>query len=62
MLAFLEFLGRLLILPGDWMADRLGIGKEENRELVRMLANGFFWIMVVVLGLGIWTSTLPIYN
>ena len=52
----------LFIAPGDLIADRLGVTKDENRDLVRMLVNGLFWIAVVVVGLAIWTSTLPIYR
>jgi hypothetical protein len=52
----------LFIFPGDMIADRLGITKDENRDLVRMLVNSLFWIGVVIVGLAIWTSTLPIYN
>ena len=52
----------LFIAPGDLISDRLGITKDENRDLVRMLVNGLFWIAVVVVGLAIWTSTLPIYR
>ncbi len=58
----LRNLGRLLILPGDWAADRLGVSREENRDLVRMLINGLFWIFIAIFGLAIWTSTLSIYN
>jgi hypothetical protein len=29
---------------------------------VRMLVNSLFWIRVAVVGLAIWTSTLPQYN
>ena len=50
------------LAPGDLLADRLGITKDENRDLVRMLVNGLFWIGVAVVGLAIWTSTLPIYQ
>ena len=52
----------LFIFPGDMISDRLGITKDENRDLVRMLVNSLFWIGVVIVGLAIWTSTLPIYN
>jgi len=58
----LEALLKLFILPGDWVADRLGVAREENRGLVRMLINGFFWILIAIVGLAIWTSTLPIYQ
>ena len=37
-----------------------GLGvKGRNRDLVRMLVNGLFWIAVGVIGLAIWTSTVP---
>src|SRR5262245_63741548 len=52
----------LFLAPGDLIADRLGVTKDENRDLVRMLVNGLFWIGVAVVGLAIWTSTLPIYR
>ena len=53
---------RVLIFPGDWVSDRIGITQSDNRDLVRMLVNSLFWIMIVVTGLALWTSTLPIYN
>ncbi|WP_274426808.1 hypothetical protein [Chelativorans sp. YIM 93263] len=62
MRAILDTLIWLLLLPGDWVSDRLGVSKEENRDLVRMLINGFFWITIAIIGLAIWTSTLPIYE
>jgi hypothetical protein len=52
----------LLIFSGDVISDRLGVSKDENRDLVRMLVNSLLWIGVVVIGLAIWTSTLPIYQ
>lgn len=52
----------LFIAPGDLISDWLGVTKDENRGLVRMLVNSLVWIMVVVIGLMIWTSTLPIYQ
>lgn len=58
----LDALGRLFIFPGEWAASRLGVPDTQNRELVRMLINSLFWIAVVVAGLFIWTSTLPIYQ
>ncbi|WP_309084345.1 hypothetical protein [Chelativorans sp.] len=62
MRALLQAVLRLFIFPGDWVADRLGVAQEENRDLVRMLINGFVWMVVVIIGLAIWTSTLPIYE
>lgn len=62
MRAFFKAVVWLLLLPGDWVSDRLGVSKEENRDLVRMLINGLFWITIAIVGLAIWTSTLPIYD
>ena len=62
MRAILRSLIWILLFPGDWVSDRLGVEKAENRDLVRMLINSLFWIIVVVVGLAIWTSTLPAYN
>jgi len=50
------------LLPGDLISDRLGVTEDNDRDLVRMLANSLFWIGFVVIGLAIWTSTLPIYG
>ena len=62
MRAILQALIWVFLFPGDWVSDRLGVEQAENRDLVRMLINSLFWIMVVVVGLAIWTSTLPAYN
>ena len=62
MQAILRGLGRLLILPGEWVSNRLGVQQENNRDLIRMLINSLFWIMVAVIGLAIWTSTLAPYQ
>ncbi|WP_173934732.1 hypothetical protein [Chelativorans sp. Marseille-P2723] len=48
--------------PGDWVSDKLGVTTDQNRDLVRMLVNSLFWIIVVVIGLAIWTSNLPLYQ
>lgn len=59
-------LGQLIVwiflAPGELLADQLGISQENNRDLVRMLINSLFWIIVAVIGLAIWTSTLPQYQ
>lgn len=52
----------LFIFPGDLVSDWLGISREENRDLVRMLVNSLFWIFVAIIGLAIWTSGLPMYQ
>lgn len=49
------------IFPGDWISDRMGVAKEENRDLVRMLVNSLVWIAVVIVGLIIWTNSMSIY-
>ena len=52
----------VFIAPGDWISDRLGVTQDQNRDLVRMLVNSLFWIVIAIIGLAIWTSTLPIYQ
>lgn len=52
----------IFIAPGDWIADRLDVTQDQNRDLIRMLVNGLFWIVIAIIGLAIWTSTLPIYQ
>jgi hypothetical protein len=32
--------------PGDICCNALGVGHENNRELVRMLINSFIWMAV----------------
>lgn len=52
----------VFIAPGEWLSDRLGVTRAQNRDLARMLINSLFWIIVAVIGLAIWTSRLPIYQ
>lgn len=52
----------VFIRPGDWLSDRMGVTEDQNRDLVRMLINSLFWIMVVLIGLAIWTSGMPMYQ
>jgi hypothetical protein len=52
----------LLLLPGQWVADKLDVPQRNNRELVRMLVNYVFWFGIAFIGLMIWTATLPIPN
>jgi hypothetical protein len=54
-----KFVLWIFIAPGDWASDRLGVTKDENRGLIRMLVNSLFWICVAVVGLAIWTSSMP---
>lgn len=62
MRAVLRALEWLFIFPGEWLSNRLGVTKADNRDLVRMLINSLFWIASAVIGLAIWTSQLPIYD
>jgi hypothetical protein len=32
--------------PGDFCCNILGVGQENNRDLVRMLINSFIWMAV----------------
>jgi hypothetical protein len=52
----------IFIVPGDWVSSKLGVTESDNRDLVRMLVNSLFWIAIVVIGLAIWTSTMPEYH
>lgn len=52
----------LFIAPGDLACNWLGVTREQNRDLVRMLVNSLFWIMIAVIGLAIWTAGLPMYQ
>lgn len=44
------------IAPGEIASNLLGVTQEQNRDLVRMLINSLFWIVIVVLGLMIWVD------
>ncbi|MCT8988923.1 hypothetical protein NYR54_01250 [Chelativorans sp. SCAU2101] len=57
-----QFILWVLLAPGDWVSDRLGVTTDQNRDLVRMLINSLFWIMIAVIGLAIWTSGMPIFQ
>jgi hypothetical protein len=39
-------LARLLLLPGDLVCDALGLGRADNRDLVRMLVNSLVWALL----------------
>ncbi len=58
---FFRCIAWILLLPGNLVSDRLGVSQENNRDLVRMLINSLFWILVGVFGLWLWTSWMPIY-
>lgn len=62
MRAILQAVIWIFIVPGDWVSNRLGVSSSDNRDLVRMLVNSLFWIIIVVIGLAIWTSTMPEYQ
>ena len=59
---FLDAILWVFIAPGDWISDRLGVTQDQNRDLVRMLVNSLFWIGIVIIGLAVWTSSLPSYQ
>jgi hypothetical protein len=33
----------MFLWPGDICCDALGVGREDNRDLVRMLINSLVW-------------------
>lgn len=35
-----------LLLPGDLICNAFGVGKANNRDLLRMLVNSFAWALV----------------
>jgi hypothetical protein len=57
-----QFILWIFIAPGDWISDRLGVTQDQNRDLMRMLVNSLFWIIIAVIGLAIWTSGMPQYQ
>lgn len=57
-----RFILWLFIAPGDILSDRLGVSIDQNRDLVRMLFNSLFWILIVIIGLAIWTSRMPAFR
>lgn len=52
---------RLFLFPGDWISDRLGVTKDESRDLIRMLVNSLLWMAIAIIGLIIWTNGMPMY-
>jgi hypothetical protein len=36
----------VLLFPGDLACDAIGVGKADNRDLVRMLINSFAWAFI----------------
>ncbi len=52
----------MFIAPGDFVANWFGVTQDQNRDLLRMLVNSLFWIVVAVIGLAIWTAGLPMYQ
>jgi len=52
----------IFIAPGELISDWLGVTQSQNRDLMRMLVNSLFWIIIVVIGLAIWTSGMPMYQ
>ena len=48
---------RFFLFPGEWVSDRFGAPRENNRDLVRMLVNYLFWGTLGAIGFLIWTYT-----
>jgi hypothetical protein len=42
----------VLLLPGDIACDIFGVGKADNRDLLRMLINSFAWAFIGALIVG----------
>jgi hypothetical protein len=40
---------RLFLFPGDIACAVVGLDNEDKRELVRMLVNSLFWIVIGML-------------
>lgn len=36
----------VLLLPGDIACNAIGVGRADNRDLVRMLINSFAWAFI----------------
>lgn len=58
MRSLIDALVRFLLLPGEWVSDRFGVTRENNRDLVRMLVNYIFWAAIATIGLMLWASTI----
>lgn len=43
----------ILLLPGDIACNALGIGKADNRDLLRMLINSFAWAFMGAIAVGL---------
>lgn len=59
MRAVLDRLIRFLLFPGEWVSDMLGVPRENNRDLVRMLVNYLFWGVLAAIGFLIWSYSVP---
>ena len=57
-----RFILWIFLAPGEWVSDRLGVTTDQIPDLMIMLVNSLFWIMVAVIGLAIWTSGMSIYQ
>ena len=42
----LKVIETIFLGPGDICCNALGVGQENNRDLVRMLINSFIWMAV----------------
>lgn len=43
----------ILLLPGEIACDAIGVGKADNRDLVRMLVNSFAWALIGALAVAV---------
>lgn len=56
----LDRLIRFVLFPGEWVSDRFGVTRENNRDLVRMLVNYLFWGVLAAIGFLVWSYSVPI--
>ncbi len=47
-------LAEIFLLPGNVACDAMGLGKDDLRDLVRMLVNSLVWITVGILIMAVW--------
>jgi hypothetical protein len=45
-MVMVKVIEKIFLGPGDVCCNVLGVGQENNRDLVRMLINSFFWMAV----------------
>jgi hypothetical protein len=45
-MTMMKVIETIFLGPGDFCCNLLGVGQENNRDLVRMLINSFIWMAV----------------